>query len=72
MPLSRKQEAILGAKGYLPIALVAEKAGVTRATVDLWIKGGEVKSLQVGRRKYVERASLVKYLGTDAANQLEI
>jgi len=40
--------------------------------VDLWIKGGEVKSLQVGRRKYVERASLVKYLGTDAANQLEI
>ena len=49
---------------------VAEVCGVTRAAVSTWIKDGKLKALRVRRRVYVARASLVEYLGPEAARRL--
>ena len=56
--------------GYMTLSQVAGACGVTRAAVSTWIKDGKLKALRVRRRVYVTRASLVEYLGPEAARRL--
>lgn len=66
MSEQRQQAEILSDQGYVTVARVASACGVSRMAISLWIRDGRVKVLRVGRRTYVERASLASYLGSDA------
>lgn len=61
------KEEQLRAKGYLPAPEVIKDLGVHHTTLYRWIKKKKVKSARVGGRLYVSRASLVEYLGQEAA-----
>ena len=69
-PLKRGQDAMMQARGYLPISAVAKQCGVTRATVDTWSKK-HVESTRVGMRIYLKRTSLVQFLGPEGSQMLE-
>jgi len=68
--LKRPQEDRMREQGFLTIAETARLAGVNRQTVNLWIEKESIKATQVGLRIYVQRASLVTYLGPDGAKAL--
>ena len=69
-PLKRGQDAMMQARGYIPISAVSKQCGVTRATVNLWAKK-YVASTRVGTRIYLSRASLAQFLGPEGATLLE-
>lgn len=60
-----RQAQLLGPR-YMTIAAVVEATGVTKAAVAKWLDSGRVRALKVGRRRYVDRASLARYLGEEA------
>ena len=68
--LKRGQDDLMREQGYMPVAAVAKQCGVTRATVDLWMKG-HVEFTRVGLRIYVKRASLESFLGEQGKKMLE-
>ena len=68
--LKRGQDDLMREQGYMPVAAVAKQCGVTRATVDLWMKS-HVEFTRVGLRIYVKRASLEAFLGPEGAKMLE-
>ena len=69
-PLKRGQDDKMRAQGFLPVSAVAKQCGVTRATVDLWMKE-HIESTRVGMRIYIKRASLEAFLGPEGAKMLE-
>jgi hypothetical protein len=69
--LKRGQDDLMREQGYMPVAAVAKQCGVTRATVDLWMKS-HVEFTRVGLRIYVKRASLESFLGPEGAKMLEV
>lgn len=66
-----RQAQLLG-PGYMTIADVVAATGVTKAAVAKWLDSGRVRALKVGRRRYVDRASLARYLGEEAGGLLGI
>jgi excisionase family DNA binding protein len=62
-----KQRDIMHTLGYLTVGEVAEKVGRTEVTVYQWVEEGKVASRRLGRSVYVERKSLLAYLGADNA-----
>lgn len=66
-----RQAQLLG-PGYMTIAAVVDATGVTKAAVAKWLDAGRVRALKVGRRRYVDRASLARYLGEEAGGLLGI
>jgi excisionase family DNA binding protein len=62
----------MGNSGYMTVAEVAKICGVTRQTVNLWIQKKVIAAVKVGYRVYIERKSLLKYLGPDAARILAV
>lgn len=71
MTLRREQEDLMKAKGYMTVARAAKCCGVTRQTVNLWMQKSVVRSIRVGFRVYVERASLLEHLGPEGAKMLD-
>ena len=57
-------------QGFLSVSAVAQQCGVTRASVDLWIKNGHVEHTRVGLRIYIQRKSLEEFLGPDGKKML--
>ena len=70
-PLHRGQDDRMREQGFLPVSAVASQCGVTRATIDLWMRDGHVEFTRVGLRIYVKRASLESFLGPEGAKMLE-
>jgi hypothetical protein len=70
-PLKRGQDEKMREQGFLPVSAVAKQCGVTRASVDLWMKNGHVEHTRVGLRIYIERKSLEAFLGVDGSKMLE-
>lgn len=64
------QEETMATRGYLSLAAAADKCRVDRSTMARWARKGKVQSLSIGGRIYVERDSLVDYLGDEAAEEL--
>lgn len=69
-PLHREQDDLMRSRGFLPVPEVAQKCGVTRATVDLWMRK-HIKFTRVGMRIYIQRKSLEAFLGPDGAKMLD-
>ena len=57
------QEERMERKGWLTVAKSAELLGRHIATVYRLVDRGEVEAMEVGRTKYVRRASLRAYVG---------
>lgn len=70
--LTRALDSTMGNSGYMTVAEVAKICGVTRQTVNLWIQKKVIAAVKVGYRVYIERKSLLKYLGPDAARILAV
>lgn len=48
----------------IPKTIAAEASGVTRATLDKWIKNGDITQIKIGKTKYVSLASVLeRFLG---------
>lgn len=60
------QAGLLKSKGYIPAPAVARAVGRHMSSVYRWISAGHLKATQVGRSWYVEKESLIAYLGDDA------
>ena len=69
--LKRGQDDLMREQGYMPVVAVAKQCGVTRASVELWVKNGHIQFTRVGLRVYIDRASLVKFLGVQGSKLLE-
>jgi hypothetical protein len=65
-----KQEQIMEAQGFLTYRRVAELTGVTAIAVGRWALTGKLASIAVGHRRYIEKQSLVAYLGKESAAAL--
>jgi transposase len=55
---------------YMRVPEVAERTGYSVYTVHFWLNTGKVKGVQPGEKgatRYVEIASLIEYLGEEAA-----
>lgn len=50
----------------LTIQEVAEKTGKSPSTIYRWLDEGSVQEVRVGKQRYVNRKSLVAFLGTYA------
>ncbi len=71
------KDELLKAKGYLPAPKVIEKLGVHHTTLYRWINKGKLKAMRVGGtgdaiegsggRLYVNRKSLIEFLGKEAS-----
>ncbi len=57
-------KATLRAKGFVPVPEAADKLGYSRQGVRLWVSGGSVHGVQLGRNWWVEWASVVKHFKT--------
>ena len=51
----------------LSIAEAERIAGVSHTTLFKWLNSGRVRSKKIGRRRLIERASLIELLTGDAA-----
>jgi len=71
--LTRVQDQLMRKRGYLSISTIARQCGVTRATVDLWLKQEppRVRYTRVGLRIFVERRSLEQFLGPEGSKMLD-
>lgn len=67
-----KQADMMAEKGYLRAADVARKIGRSVTSIYALVRTGEVKGMRVGRAWYVERASMVQWLGPEAARTFEV
>jgi len=65
-------EAAMVAKGLLTSRDVTTMCHVSKATVSQWTRTGKVKIRKVGARVFIERASLLEFLGPDAVQLLGI
>jgi len=54
----------------MTLAEAAGIIGITSAAMYYWCRDGKVKSLKLGRYRYIEKDSLIGYVGADAANAL--
>jgi hypothetical protein len=54
-------KAALRAKGFVPVPEAADKLGYSRQGVRLWVSGGSVHGVQLGRGWWVEWSSVVKH-----------
>ncbi len=71
------KDELLKSKGYIPAPRVINKLGVHHTTLYRWINKGKLKAMRVGGtgdaasgsggRLYVNRESLIDYLGKEAA-----
>lgn len=67
---TQTQEEVMAARGYLTLQAAADKVRVDKSTMARWVRSDKVVGLTVGGRTYVERDSLIDYLGDDAAQEL--
>lgn len=54
-------------QGYVPISIAAEKAKVSRDTIDRAVRSKEIEFKQDGKQRFVSLKSLIKWLGPDVA-----
>ncbi len=60
------QVEMLKKKGFLPAPEVARAIGKTMTSVYRMIEAGHVVAMRVGRSWYLDRKSVIDYLGKDA------
>ena len=70
--VSLAQVASMEAKGYVTAGRAAELLTIPRQAVAKLCDSGELRHVRMGRRRYVELASIAKYAGPDAAKLLGI
>jgi excisionase family DNA binding protein len=58
------------ARGYITVADALRIAPVAVATMYRWLNEGKVRGVRVGGSRYIHKASLVAYLGTDTMEAL--
>ena len=61
--LSVSQSVLMEERGYVTPKRAAALAGRHVVTIYEWMLHGKIKWTHVGRRRYIERASLDAYLG---------
>lgn len=68
--MRKTRDSTLERKGYVTVKEAAERCQQAQSTVYRWLDTGAVEGLQVGRSRYVKLASLVEFIGKDAAKLL--
>jgi len=61
------QIAAMKKRGYHPVPDVAASLHVAPSTVYRWLDDSKIEGTQVGAARYVKLASVVKYVGPQAA-----
>lgn len=54
-------KATLRAKGFIPLSEAADRLGYSRQGVRLWVTGGSIHGVQLGRGWWVDWLSVVKH-----------
>lgn len=62
-----RQSSVLRANGYVGVAEASRLLCNDISTVYKWLDSSLVESVQVGHRKYIKLASLIKHVGPDVA-----
>jgi hypothetical protein len=66
----RKIDLMMAAKGLLPATQMAARVGVSVFTIYRWVNEEKVKGMKMQGHWYVDRNSMIEYLGLEAANML--
>lgn len=74
MPVQNGKDAdeAMRLRGYVTVTSACKRVKRPWPTVYWWLQKGRVKSAKIGRRRYVNWKSMVKWMGPEAAKALRL